>query len=65
MHFGGKNKDFMKIQTGKMMSGMMKPEYMPQMMDRMMTQIFSEMTAEDKIKFAGNMAPFVYRNDFC
>lgn len=41
----------------KMMSGMMKPEDMPHMMETMMDNIFTQMTAKDRIAFMENMMP--------
>ncbi|MDF1611361.1 hypothetical protein [Stygiobacter electus] len=41
----------------RMMSGMMKPEDMPQMMDTMMDKMFLSMSAEDRIQFVTTMMP--------
>lgn len=41
----------------KMMSGMVKPEDMPQMMDSMMSHVFESMTTEDRIQFITTMMP--------
>lgn len=43
----------MKDMMGKMMSGMMKPEDMPEMMDKM----FSQMSIDDRIQFVSTMMP--------
>ena len=41
----------------KMISGMMKPEDMPQMMNAMMEKMFSGMSAEDRREFVATMMP--------
>ncbi len=47
----------MKKVTEKMMTGMMKPEDIPQMMNTMMDKMFSSMTVEDRIQFVTTMMP--------
>ena len=39
------------------MSGMVKPEDMPQMMNAMMDNMFSQMTTEDRMEFVSTMMP--------
>ena len=41
----------------KMMSGMMKPEDMPDMIETTMDGVFKEMSTEDRINFMQNMMP--------